>query len=335
MATPNQIQSLTKAFQGVGVDENTLITIMGKWQPGEANTFRKESNFFEKDTQHLIYLWKQGDVIRIKKEFLLFKNAVILWMMHPWERDARLLKKAINDGPQSYNVLVEIACTRSSDQLLGARKAYHSLFDSSIEEDTSSQVKSNERKFLVCLVSVYRYEGTMVNNEVATFDALALVDAITSEIRNQIDVLRRGLHGGKNVEGEKSLLDNDDVLKILTTRSKRHLMAVCEVYKRYARRNLDEDFEDPKYTRLKETIQCLCAPQKYFTKVLDTALKNGVNTRVNKALTRVIVTRTDIDMKKIKEEFQNQYGVELSKKIEEIANGNYKDFLLTLVKRGN
>lgn len=74
------------------------------------------------------------------------QNAVVLWSMHPWERDARLAKEALKKGPSSYNVLIEIACTRSSEELLGARKAYHSLFDHSIEEDVASHIHGIDRK---------------------------------------------------------------------------------------------------------------------------------------------------------------------------------------------
>ena len=69
----------------------------------------------------------------------------MLWAMHPWERDARFLKEALT-GREASNVIIEIACTRSADELLGARKAYHSLFDHSIEEDVASNVRGHERK---------------------------------------------------------------------------------------------------------------------------------------------------------------------------------------------
>ena len=69
-------------------------------------------------------------------------------IMHPWERDARLANKAMKKGPEYYNLLVEIACIRSSDELLGARKAYHSLFDLSIEEDATQNIKGTERKVI-------------------------------------------------------------------------------------------------------------------------------------------------------------------------------------------
>lgn len=71
---------------------------------------------------------------------------MVFWAMHPWERDARLVKNALLKEPHLYNVIIEIACTRSSEELLGARKAYHSLYDHSIEEDVAVMVPGPESK---------------------------------------------------------------------------------------------------------------------------------------------------------------------------------------------
>ena len=70
---------------------------------------------------------------------------MVQWIMHPWERDARLVHEAISKGPQAYGLLIEIACTRSLEELLGARKAYQCLFDQSIE-DVASRLEGIERK---------------------------------------------------------------------------------------------------------------------------------------------------------------------------------------------
>ncbi|PON60078.1 Annexin, partial [Parasponia andersonii] len=313
MAPSNEVQLVTKAFSGLGVDEKSLITILGKWEPEQRHSFRLGfSCFFVQDECHF-GRWRDDVIKCLRQEFLRFKNAVVLWTMHPWERDARLANKAIKNCLQSH-LLVEIACTRSSEDLLGTRRAYHSLFDRSIEEDAAEYIKGSERKLLVKLVSAYRYEGKKVNDDHAKFDAKALAIAI----RNP------------NI---KSLLEDDDVLRVLTTRSKPHLKKVCEHYNEIFGKNLDEEFNPHK--RLKETLQCLCTPHKYFAKVLDAALKNDADKKVKKALTRVITTRADIDIKQIIDEFQIQYGVALTTKIQETANGNYKDFLLTLVAKGN
>ncbi|XP_059589961.1 annexin D4-like [Vitis vinifera] len=67
--------------------------------------------------------------------------------------------------------------------------------------------------------------------------------------------------------------------------------------------------------------------------ILDSAMKANATKNEQEALTRVIVTRTDVDMKDIAEEYNKQYGTPLAKKIEDVAIGNYKDFLVTLVQR--
>ncbi|KAL5570372.1 hypothetical protein UlMin_026947 [Ulmus minor] len=314
MALTDEIQTLTKAFTGLGVDERSLVTILGKWKPEERQSFRKGNpNFFKEDERHFERC-HEDYVKRLEQEFMRFKKAIVLWTMHPWERDARMAKKAIKKGPEAYAVLVEIACSRSSEELLGARRAYHSLFEHSIEEDTSRYIKGSERKLLVALVSAYRYEGSKVEEDHAKSEAKALANAI------------------KNSD-KKKLLEDDEVVRILATRSKPHIQAVYKQYKQISDKNLDEDLEVALI--LKETVQCLCSPEKYYTKVLDEALKNGTNQKIRKALTRVIVTQADADMKNIREEFQTKYGVALSKKIEDTACGSYKDFLVNLVARGN
>lgn len=70
------------------------------------------------------------------------QNVTVLWAMHPWERDARWIHHVLHKA-HPFNIIVEIACTRSSDELLGARKAYHALFHHSIEEDVAYRVKEN------------------------------------------------------------------------------------------------------------------------------------------------------------------------------------------------
>ncbi|KAJ1413545.1 Annexin [Sesbania bispinosa] len=313
MALNQELEAVTQAFSGHGVDEKSLITLLGKWDPLERESFRKKTpQFFIEDHERRFQRWDDHYVRLLKHEFVRFKNAVVLWSMHPWERDARLAKEALKKGPKAYGVLIEIACTRSSEELLGARKAYHSLFDHSIEEDVASHIHGFERKLLVALVSAYRYEGSKVKDDTAKSEAKTLSNAI------------------KNAH-KKPITEDDEVIRILATRSKPHLQAIYKHYKEISGKNLDEDLDD---LRFKETVQCLCTPQTYFSKVLNTALRIDVDKSTKKALTRVVVTRADIDMKEIKAEYHNLYGVSLAQKIEETAKGNYKDFLLTLIARG-
>ncbi|XP_057807819.1 annexin D4 [Salvia miltiorrhiza] len=316
MAASDELGSLTRAFTGLGVDEKALISTLGKWQPEQRRSFRKGSRDFFREDERQFERWDDRHILQLRHEFLRLKDAIVLCTMHPWERDGRLLKEALYKGPQ-YHVLVEIACTRSSDDLLGARRAYHSLFNHSLEEDVAFHVHTPERKLLVGVLSSYRYEGPKVSEEMAKLEAKALSEALT---------LKGGGPG-------PSPLENDEVIRILSTRSKLHLKAVYKHYKDITGNYLDQDCDG--HLLLKETVQCLCTPETYFTKILEASLRYNVDELTKEAVSRVIVTRADEDMKQIREEFNREFGVDLRKKIEDVANGNYRDFLLTLIARSD
>lgn len=76
-----------------------------------------------------------------------------------------------------------------------------------------------KKQLLVALVSAYRYEGPKVKEDTAKSEAKTLLNAIKS--------------------GEKKTQD-EEVIRILTTRSKPHLKAVYEDYKEIGGSNLDE-----------------------------------------------------------------------------------------------
>eukprot|EP00261_Vitis_vinifera_P016732 XP_010646005.1 PREDICTED: annexin D4 [Vitis vinifera] len=308
---PNDFEALTKAFSGFGVDEDSMVSILGKWHSEHLESFRKRTPKFFLEDERLFERWDDHHIACLTKEFLRFKDIVVQWIMHPWERDARLVHEAISKGPQAYGLLIEIACTRSSEELLGARKAYQSLFDQSIE-DVASRLEGIKRKLLVALVSSYRYEGLRVNEGIARLEAMTLAIVV------------------KNVD-KKNPIEDDGIVRILTTRSKFHLKAVVKYYKKIYGKNIDEDLDT--LMSLKETLQCLCNPQSYFSKVLNNAFKDDADENTKEALTRVIMTWSNVDMKEIIEEFDKQYKVPLTQKIEDVALGNYKDFLVSLIRR--
>ncbi|KAL5708338.1 hypothetical protein ACHQM5_019143 [Ranunculus cassubicifolius] len=315
MAHTEELQALTKAFSGLGVDEKSLISAVGKWGPEHTDSFRKESDLFVIDDHyHAFDKWDHQHVKLLELEFLRLKEAVVLWTMHPWERDARMIKESLMKGPSSYGLIIEIACTRSSEELLGARKAYHSLFQHSIEEDVAHRVTDHHRYLLVALVSSYRYTGPKVHEETAKSEAKLIANAIKTS-------------------GNDELVKNHEVVRILTTRSKLFLKVLFNHYKELHGKTIDEDLKQEDLS-LKETVGFLCSPQTYFSKVLEKSLNVKADEFTKDALTRVIVTRANTDLKEIKEEFQKLYGISLAQKIEDTAFGNYKDFLLTLVARG-
>ncbi|RVW67152.1 hypothetical protein CK203_065836 [Vitis vinifera] len=62
-------------------------------------------------------------------------------------------------------------------------------------------------------------------------------------------------------------------------------------------------------------------------------MKANATENEKEALSRVIVTQANVDMKDIAEEYDRQYKTPPTQKIEDVALGNYKDFLVRLVQR--
>ncbi|KAK9741904.1 hypothetical protein RND81_03G136700 [Saponaria officinalis] len=316
MAHSNEHEALSKAFSGIGVDEKAFITILGKWQHQHKHTFRKTTSRMFLSDERQFERWDEDEVARLRHEVLRFKCAVVMWTMHPWERDARLFKEALAKGPDAHNLLIELACTRSSDELLGARKAYHSLFDHSVEEDVASLVTGHHRKLLVALVSSYRYEGPRLNDETAKSEAKLLHDIVKG--------------GGVD---KKVPVQDEEVVRILSTRSKVHLKAVFRHYRELYGKDFDE--EVGAHLTLKVAVQCLNHPETYFSEALHAALQTGADEFTQEALTRVVVSQADVNMAEIKAEYHKKFGSHLSQEIEATVLGNFKDFLLALVDREN
>ncbi|KAF3326181.1 annexin D4-like protein [Carex littledalei] len=311
MADENQL--LKKAFSGhggFGVDEATMVAMVTKWrrQPDQKSRFRRDfSEFFT--TIGSIEKCEDDYLLRLKTEFSRFKNIMVLWLMHPWERDARWMHHVMHKS-YPFTVIIEIACTRSSEELLGAKRAYQALFDHSVEEDVAYHIKENYSKLLVGLVSSFRYEGSQVDNEMAKCEAKALNSAIKSA-------------------GSGKLIQNEEIVRILTTRSKRHLKAIFKHYKELHGKPIEEDLGAN--LCLQETVKCIDRPAKYFSEAINNAFKEGADKQSKIALTRVIISRADVDMEVIKETYHKQFGIKLEDMITKNTHGHYKDALLSLV----
>ncbi|CAL4907941.1 unnamed protein product [Urochloa decumbens] len=313
----DEVQQLTRAFSGLGglgVDEPTMVSLLARWrkQPEKRSGFRKGfPGFFKSHGE--IDRCEEEYMLHLAAEFARFKNLMVLWAMHPWERDARLAHHVLHQSHPAA-VLVEVACTRSADELLGALRAYHALFHHSLEEDVAYRARDKPYcNLLVGLVSAYRYEGPRVSEEVARAEAKALGAAVK----------------GAGVGGK--VAEDGEVVRILTTRSKPHLVETFKYYKEMNGRRIEEDLGKSGEETLVEAVLCLAAPARYFSQVIEAALRDGADHHGKEALTRVAVTRSDHDMDEIAAAYQEQFGNKLEDAIAAKAHGHYRDALLSLV----
>ncbi|GJM88447.1 hypothetical protein PR202_ga04508 [Eleusine coracana subsp. coracana] len=227
---------------------------------------------------------------------------MMLWATNPAARDAKLAHKALKTkGDRAVWVLIEVACASTPDHLIAVRKAYCAAYSSSLEED-----------FLVRLVTSFRYSGEFIDDEVARAEATELHKAV--------------------VAGKEPL--HEDVVRIISTRSKPQLKATFERYKQEHGEAIDEVLEERRSSNqlaamLKTAVWCLASPEKHFAEVIRSSIV-GLGTDES-SLTRAIVSRAEVDMKKVKEEYRAMYRKTVTHDVSDDTSGYYKDILLTLV----
>ncbi|KAK3421638.1 hypothetical protein EUGRSUZ_G02270 [Eucalyptus grandis] len=202
------------------------------------------------------------------------------------------------------------ACTRSLQQLLMARQAYHARYKKSLEEDVAHNPAGDFRKLLVPLMSSYRYDGNEVNMTLAKAEAKIFHEKISEKVYS-----------------------HEDLIRILATRSNTQVNATLNHYKNEFGNEINKGLKtgrkDEFLAILRATIKCLTCPEKYFEKVLRLAInRQGTD---EWALTRVVATRAEVDMKFTSEEYQRRNSVPLHRAIVKDTTGDYEQMPVVLI----
>ncbi|KAL6125294.1 hypothetical protein ACLB2K_073353 [Fragaria x ananassa] len=297
-------ERLHKAFQGFGTDEEAVIWVLGHRNASQRREIRDTyQRLYNKSLIDVLHSELSGD----------FRDAVILWTYDPPERDAKLARDALKQkkkGIEQLKVLVEIACASSPHHLMAVRQVYGSLFECSLEEDIASNLSLPLRKLLVGLVSSYRYDRELVDSGIASSEALKLHEAIKTK-----------------------QLDHNHVVSILSTRNIFQLRETFECYKQNYGTSIDQDIKNCGAGDLESlltlVITCIDTPEKHFAQVINESVV-GLGTD-EESLNRATVSRAEIDMIKIREEYSTLFKTSLEDDVKGDTSGDYKDFLLTLL----
>ncbi|XP_063782470.1 annexin A2 [Pseudophryne corroboree] len=225
--------------------------------------------------------------------------------------DASELKAAMKGLGTDEDTLIEIICSRSSGELQAIQAAYRELYKTELEKDIVSDTSGEFRKLMVALAKGKRpEEGSVVDYEKIDQDARELYEA---------GVKRKGTDVGKWIT-------------IMTERSVPHLQKVFERYKSYSPYDMQESIKKEVKGDLENAflnlVQCIENKPLYFADRLYDSMK-GKGTK-DKVLIRNMVSRSEVDMLKIRAEFKKKYGKSLSYYIGQDTKGDYQRALLNL-----
>ncbi|KDP40511.1 hypothetical protein JCGZ_24510 [Jatropha curcas] len=294
-------ETLRKAFEGWGTNEKAVIAVLGHRNAVQKKHIRQAYwDLYQEDLVKRLESELGGD----------FERAMYRWILDPEDRDAVLANVALRKSGD-FHVIVEIACARSAEELLLVRRAYQARYKHSLEEDVATHTTGDIRKLLVGLVTAFRYEGAEINTRLAKSEADVLQEAIKDKHFN-----------------------HDEVIRILTTRSKTQLNTTFNHFKddhgtSITKALLGEKADNEFVRLLRIAIRTMNEPLKYYEKVLRNAIKR-IGTDED-ALTRVIVTRAEKDLLHIKELYHKRNNVPLDHAVDKEIHGDYKHFLLALL----
>uniref|UniRef100_A0A8C7ZMB1 Annexin n=1 Tax=Oryzias sinensis TaxID=183150 RepID=A0A8C7ZMB1_9TELE len=273
-------QALRKAMKGFGTDEDTIIDIVTQ----RSNAQRQEIR------QTFKSLLGRNLMKDLKSE--LSKNLerlIIGLMMTPAEFDAKMMKKAIEGAGTDEHALIEILVTRSNEEIQAMNSAYQT-YNTSLEEDIQSDTSGHFCRILVSLVQGAREEG-QADLERADADAQELANACNGE--------------------------SDDMemkfMSILCTRSFPHLRRVFQEFVRHTNKDIEQIIKKEMSGDVKHAFYAIVRSVKnqpsYFADRLYKAIK-GLGTD-DRALIRIMVSRSEIDLFNIRKEFKEAHDVSL------------------------
>lgn len=326
-----EIRELRTALKGLICNEKKVIEILArKSQAQRASIAEGYKLFF-------------GESLNKRLKSALSNNVekcMVLWMMEPAERDAVLLYEMLREGgPRKDRAVIGMLSTPPSAHIYQIKQAYYSLFNQTLENHIdgsgfvvigpqnkskwafwrgSSEPKMKEppkresatTKLLLALARGSRPVNTTVDRHIALADAHQLNKACTGKLGNE-----------------------ETLIRIFCTRSPSQLTATTNYYHQH----YGHDFEKALSKKgageflqaLRAVYQSLRHPSKFYAEELSAAFSGAAIDE--EALIRIITTRAEVDMPFIKLEFVNECKKPLEEAIANQTNGNFRQFLLTVM----
>ncbi|XP_072372688.1 annexin A1a [Scyliorhinus torazame] len=293
--------ALNNALHAKGVDEEGIINILTtrtNWQRQQIAAEYQQS------------VGKQlKDVMKSKLSSKLETVALDL-LQTPAKFDAHQLHYAMKGLGTDEDCLVEILVSRNNQEIKEIIKAYKEEFKSDLEDKIKSDTSKDFQKALIALLKASRDEGCEVNHDLADDDARALYEA------------------GEKRKGS----DVDTFINILTSRNATHMQTVFQRYTKYSKHEvgkaLDLELSGDIENVLMSLVKCLGCKPGYFAEKLHDSMKGyGTN---DKMLIRILISRSEVDLKDIKVVYKAKYGTTLHQAIKDDTKGDYETILLAL-----
>jgi annexin A7/11 len=296
-------EALRKAMRGIGTDEAAIINILCN-----------RSNEQRQQIKGRFKLMFGKDLIReLKSELSGNLENVILALLWPKaEYDAYSLRSAMRGVGTDEETLIEILASRTNREIQEIKAAYKTLNKRDLEKDCVSETSGHFKRLLVSLCQGNRDENETVDIAKAQKEARDLYQA------------------GEQKWGT----DESRFNVILASRSYAQLQATFDEYVKISQRDIlnsiDREMSGDLKEGMKAVVKCSRSRPQYFAERIYRSMK-GMGTD-DSTLIRCIVSRAEVDLVQIKQEFLRTYHKTLYQWIQSDTSGDYRRTLQAIVK---
>ncbi|EPY83060.1 annexin A2 [Camelus ferus] len=352
--------NIETAIKTKGVDEVTIVNIL----TNRSNEQRQDIAFaYQRRT-------KKELASALKSALSGHLETVILGLLKtPAQYDASELKASMKGLGTDEDSLIEIICSRTNQELQEINRVYKEMYKTELEKDIISDTSGDFRKLMVALAKGRRAEdGSVIDYELIDQDARDLYDAGVkrkgTDVPKWISIMteRSVCHLQKVFERYKSYSPYDMLesikkevkgdlenafLNLVQCIQNKPLYFADRLYDSMKSSLLDQPMEEGPPVQLQECTKgstekqisstCERTHQTLLMMTVVSAKCNlehgfdfqGKGTR-DKVLIRIMVSRSEVDMLKIRSEFKRKYGKSLYNYIQQDTKGDYQKALLYL-----
>ena len=241
-----------------------------------------------------------------------FLKTVIALFYTPVDYDCYNLNKALKGLSTNKDTLIEILSTRSNKRITEIKIRFPQMFEGkNLIKVINSETSGFFKNILIKLLEVERAENQHPNENECEEYAKKLYETINS----------------------KKDIMQETYINIFTQKSKDEFVLITQKYFKLYNitilETIEKLFSGDIRKAFKAITYALLSPSEYFAYRINKALKSFTINDSN--LIRIIVSRDEVDIERIKRYYLQLYHVDLYTGIKEVISGDYRNLLLCLI----
>ncbi|CAF3699345.1 unnamed protein product [Rotaria sordida] len=329
---PSPFRSKTNQTEEISLEEGTLVRFNDfnvEQDCKELNTSLQKPNIDEmsvirilcnrtiaqrlqiRDTYPNRFGESLNDVIETKVSGNL-KTLLQRLLLSSIEYDCIELRRILCGTKIDETTLIEIFLSRSNKEIKTIIHTYETIFKSTLAKDIIDDEETPSKQIILALLQANRPEDNDIDDDEVLEDAQYLYET-----------------------NSKWRRDGSTFIRLLCNRSNTHLKQIFDAYPQFSKTDIEQSIQIDKDSDLSHTLMAIVRivrnRPRFFAFELKKSLKSSGCNEDN--LTRIIVSRCEIDMIQIKSEFEKISKRTLFDQIHTDTSGYYKRALLELLRQ--